>query len=159
MKDVRPQARPSKNRDIPHPGRRWYDGQWRTPEQVARRQEQHREKMRKRRQSSEYVRAENKQARDRMRVARRSFFRPATRWKPKPEELRAAACSDELMALVEDMIRDDGRYILGTARGLGPTHSLDAPMFSEGNVGSWHEIHGDPNHWREPGAEAGRLGS
>lgn len=149
------QARPSKNKDIPHPGRIWYDGQWRTPEQVERRREQHREKMRKRRQDPDYVARENAEARERMKRSyrKRLLTHIPIRWKPKREDLIAAAeFSDELMELVMQSLREDRPgFGAGYARGLGKTLSLDSPVFDGDDVGSWHEVHGDPTHWREPG--------
>jgi len=153
-KDVNPQKRPSKNKDIPHPGRTWYDGQWRTDEQVARRREQHKAKMQRRRQNPQYVARENAEARDRMRRLARTRVKPVVHWRPKPDDLKAAAATDELMDLVVQQLREDYRRQEGFRVVDGfALFSLDAPSFVDGDASSWHEIHGDPNHWREPGGD------
>jgi hypothetical protein len=151
-------VRPSRNPNVPIPGRTWHEGSWRTPEQIERARERARARYRRRVENDpDYLGNERERNRARY-VPRGTRARPGVAKRrregvgvltarPTPDQLREAATLDAILELVEESIRDDARrYVYGL--------SLDSPFGPDDSDETWLDMLADPTHWREPGYEA-----
>lgn len=171
------------DRTTPIPGRSWYQGAWRTPEEVEARREHQRRKRAatppapsKRRRLTDAERRERRAEAYRLRYARDEEFaerereRNRARYVPRGTRARPGEAARRrngvgtLRPVTPAMLREAATIeailelveesLRDDARRYVFNVSLDAPCF-EGEPETWLESLADPTHWREPGYDDG----